>query len=617
VRERFTPIPIAAKPFRCFGLGLIFSLTCLASAPALDVKLTPEQSEFFEKKIRPLFAENCYKCHSHDSEKVKGGLLLDTRDALLKGGDTGPAIVPGDPDKSLMIQAVRYKNKDLQMPPNDRQLQASQIADLETWVKMGAPDPRAGADDCHKYVVAFDRTKQHWSFQPVKKPAVPEPEDAAHWAQTPVDQFILASLTTNRLKPSPCADKVTLIRRVTFDLIGLPPTPKEVQDFVSDTSTNAFAAVVDRLLASPHYGERWGRHWLDIAHYADTRGVIGNNRDERYPYSYVYRDYVIRSFNEDLPYDQFILQQIAADKLPLGDDKRPLAALGFLTLGNRFGNQMNDIIDDRIDIVCKGTMALTATCARCHDHKFDPIPTKDYYALHGVFNSSPEPKEEPLVETPKNTAQYQTFCREYSAKQTELKEFREENARRFKGEMLGKAASYLLALHDFKRKTNDISRPAFMDKRGLFVELSNVWADNMRNWERRHNPVMAPWIAFEQLNDSEFAAKSKELSARFAENKDKAKPINPVIARLFNSPPTSLAQLAARYQSVFATADQEWTEAMAVHESRKKSSTNGTPDLKGLDDPALDQVRQFMYANYSPLAIDEQRVNRFINRDNK
>ncbi len=615
MRGRFSPASLAS--LRGFGLGLVFFLACLPTARAVDVKLTAEQTDFFEKKIRPVFAGNCYKCHSHDSEKVKGVLLLDTREGVLKGGDTGPALVPGDPDKSLMIQAVRYKNKDLQMPPNDRQLQASQIADLEAWVKMGAPDPRTGADDAHKYLVDFDKARQHWSFQPVKKPVVPEPEDPQHWAQTPLDEFILEGLAKNSLKPSPRADKVTLIRRVTFDLIGLPPSPKEVADFVADNSTNAFAAVVDRLLASPHYGERWGRHWLDIAHYADTRGVIGNNRDERYPYSYVYRDYVIRAFNEDLPYDQFILQQIAADKLPLGEDKHPLAALGFLTLGNRFGNQMNDIIDDRIDIVCKGTMALTATCARCHDHKFDPIPTKDYYALHGVFSSSPEPKEEPLVEMPKNTTAYQTFCREYAAKQAELKEFHDEGVRRFKAEMIGKAASYMLAVHDFKRKTNNIARNAFMDKRGLFPELANVWFDNLRNWERRHNPVMAPWIAFEQLSDSEFALKSKELSASFAENKDKSKPINPLIARLFNSPPNSLAQLAARYQSVFFTADQEWTAAMAVHESRKRTSTNAVADLKGLEDPGLDQISQLMQANYSPLGLDEARMNRFVDRDNK
>ncbi len=378
-------------------------------------------------------SENCYKCHSHESEKVKGGLLLDTRDGVLKGGDTGPAIVPGNPEKSLLIKAVRYTDKDLQMPPNDSQLAANQISDLETWVKMGAPDPRTDADgQPANILVDFDKARQALVVSAGHQPARPASRRIArHWAQTPVDDFILATLMTKDLTPSPRADKVTLLRRATFDLIGLPPTPKEVDDFVADNSTNAFATVVDRLLASPHYGERWGRHWLDLAHYRRHEGHR-QQRDDIYPYAYTYRDYVIRAFNEDLPYDQFIIQQIAADKLPLGDDKRPLAAMGFLTLGNRFNNQINDIIDDRIDIVAKGTMALTVTCARCHDHKFDPIPTKDYYALHGVFNSSIEPKEEPLLETPKDTPPTGSSAENTPRAKRALKSFRDGNSKLLK-----------------------------------------------------------------------------------------------------------------------------------------------------------------------------------------
>jgi hypothetical protein len=267
---------------------LAFSVSFHLSAA--EIKLTQEDLDFFEKKIRPIFVENCFKCHSQGAEKIKGGLLLDSRDGVLKGGDTGPAIVPGNPEKSLLIKAVHYTDKDLQMPPNDRQLAPEQIHDLETWVKMGAPDPRLAPDPSeHKYAVDFDKAKKHWSFQPIAKPSVPRVNDPQHWAQTPVDNFILATLQAKGLTPSPQADKVTLIRRATFDLIGLPPTPKEVDEFLADNSTNAFTKVVDRLLASPHYGERWARHWLDLAHYADTKGTLGNNRDERYPYSYTYR----------------------------------------------------------------------------------------------------------------------------------------------------------------------------------------------------------------------------------------------------------------------------------------------------------------------------------------
>ncbi|HZV36438.1 MAG TPA: DUF1549 domain-containing protein, partial [Verrucomicrobiae bacterium] len=496
---------------------------------------TPQQLEFFEKKIRPLLTENCYKCHSHESEKLKGGLLLDTRDGVLKGGDTGPALVPGNPDKSLLIQAVRYTNKDLQMPPNDRQLENSQIADLENWVKMGAPDPRTANDPAaHNYAAAAEAAKKHWSFLPISHPAVPQPDDPQHWIQTPVDNFILAKLTEQKLTPSARADKVTLLRRATFDLIGLPPTPKELDDFLADDSTNAFEKVVDRLLDSPHYGERWGRYWLDLAHFSDTKGNLGGNTDERYPYAYVYRDYVINAFNEDLPYDQFLIQQIAADRLPLGDDKRPLAALGFLTLGNR-AQAMNDMIDERIDIISKGTMALTVTCARCHDHKFDPIPTKDYYALHGVFNSCTEPKEEPLIEIPKDTAAYREFKAEYAQRDGAVKAFREDINKRLKAETIGKCAAYMMAVHEYHRGSNTISRYAFMEKHGLFPQLGVAWDDALKNFEKRHNPVFAPWFAFERLSDAEFSSKARALSATFYANKDKSKPINAMIARLFSS----------------------------------------------------------------------------------
>src|SRR5579859_3924455 len=594
---------------------LVFSASFPLSAA--EIKLTQEDLDFFEKKIRPIFVENCYKCHSQGAEKIKGSLLLDSRDGVLKGGDTGPAIVPGNPEKSLLIKAVRYADKDLQMPPNDRQLAPEQIHDLETWVKMGAPDPRLAPDPSeHKYAVDFEKAKKHWSFQPIRKPAVPRVDDPQHWAQTPVDNFILATLQTKGLTPSPQADKVTLIRRATFDLIGLPPTPKEVDEFVADSSTNAFAKVVDRLLASPHYGERWARHWLDLAHYADTRGTQGNNRDERYPYSYTYRDWVIRAFNEDLPYDQFLIQQIAADKLPLGEDKRPLAALGFLTLGNRFNNQMNDIIDDRIDIIGKGTMALTLGCARCHDHKFDPIPTKDYYALHGVFNSTVEPKEEPLLEIPKNRTAYQAFEGEYTARETAVKEFRDEMTRRYKAEAIGKAGAYMLAIADFRRQTN-VARNPFMDKRGLLPLLAGPWDNFLRNWERRHNPVFAPWFAFAQLPEKEFAAQAKDLAAKFYNNEDKTKPINPIIARMFFSAPTSLSQVAARYTSVFEDIDQRWQEAVAMHAGEKKTSTNAVPELKGLPDAGQEEIRKLMFVNGSPLSMDENRINNFINRDNK
>ncbi len=410
--EGNSPFPIRWERAGVRVLLGVFSLANVCHGYAAEV--TPSQLQFFENKIRPVLAEHCYKCHSQRAEKVRAGLLLDTREGVLKGGDNGPAVVPGDPEKSLLIKAVRYTDPDLQMPPKDKKLLDAQIADLEAWVKMGAPDPRVATAAQKSWV---DPNKKHWAWQPLTKPAVPEVKNSA-WAKSPVDNFILAKLDEKNLKPNPPADKRTLIRRATFDLIGLPPTPEEVQEFLNDNSPDAFAKVVDRLLASPHYGERWGRHWLDVARYSDTKGQIRRQReDPNNPYAWTYRDYVVRSFNDDKPYNVFIIEQLAADKLP-ATSRNPtnLTALGFLTVGDRFMGMQNDIINDRIDVVTKGFLGLTVTCARCHDHKFDPIPTKDYYSLHGIFASSIQPRAEPVIQKIPQTADY----KEYYQKRTEL-----------------------------------------------------------------------------------------------------------------------------------------------------------------------------------------------------
>jgi hypothetical protein len=390
-------------------LTLTWSVGVLIFSKAAAADLTPAQSDFFESKIRPILADHCYKCHSTLAEKIKGGLQLDSREALLKGGDTGKAIVPGDPEASLLIKAVRYTDPDLQMP-KDKKLDDDQIADLVAWVKMGAPDPRSATADQRKWT---DNKTNHWAWQPIRRVAVPEVSDPG-WCQTPVDNFILAKLDENGLKPNPPADRRTLIRRASFDLIGLPPTPEEVQAFVNDASPNAFAKVVDRLLASPHYGERWGRHWLDVARYSDTKGQPRrNNEDNLYPFAWTYRDYVIRSFNQDKPYNRFILEQIAADRLTTSQaNPQNLAALGFLTVGDHYMGMQNDILNDRIDVVCKGFLGLTVTCARCHDHKFDPIPQTDYYSLRGIFDSCAEPKILPVIVRFTNTPAYDDYARQ-------------------------------------------------------------------------------------------------------------------------------------------------------------------------------------------------------------
>ncbi len=395
-----------------------FFTLVVAAGAAVTSEPNSEQSAFFESKIRPILAENCYRCHSLEEGKAKGGLTLDSRDGWQKGSENGPVIEPGKPEESVLITAIGYDDPDLQMPPKGEKLSTEQIAALTEWVKMGAPDPRQAPKNAGAKLSGLtDSAKSHWAYQPVIKPEIPTNEGQS-WCRTPVDAFILRALETNGMRPNPAATKEALIRRAYYDLIGLPPTPYQVNDFLQDDSPDAFANVVDQLLASPQYGERWGRFWLDTARYSDTKGGDRNNRETSYRYAdaWTYRDYVIRSFNEDKPYNQFALEQIAADQLPGVQENDPsLAALGFLTVGERFRN-VNDVINDRIDVVSKGFLGLTVTCARCHDHMFDPIPQSDYYALHGVFASVYEPQEKPVLTTNKlNPDEFADFQKKYTS----------------------------------------------------------------------------------------------------------------------------------------------------------------------------------------------------------
>jgi cytochrome c553 len=345
---------------------------------------------FFEKKVRPLLANNCYNCHSATTNS-RGGLRLDDRNGMLVGGDKGPAIVPGQPEKSLLLRAV-HQTGDLKMPPNKR-LSEQQLADLTQWIKDGAAWPGVKVPaSLGKHAARYEKLrKEHWAWQPLREVAVPPAGDAA---ESDVDRFLLAKLREKGLFPVGEADKSVLIRRVTFDLTGLPPTPEETDAFLADTSPHAFAKLVDRLLASPAYGERWGRHWLDLARYAESSGP---SRNMPYPHAWRYRDWVLDAFNKDKPYDQFVREQVAGDLLPAASERERdehLVATGFLAVGVKDVNQrfkvrfIMDNVDEQIDVVGRSVLALTVSCARCHDHKFDPIPTADYYALAGIFRST-------------------------------------------------------------------------------------------------------------------------------------------------------------------------------------------------------------------------------------
>ncbi|NOS71006.1 MAG: DUF1549 domain-containing protein [Verrucomicrobia bacterium] len=557
---------------------------------------TPEQTEFFESKIRPVLVEHCYSCHSEKAEKVKGGLKLDTRDSLLKGGTTGPVITPGDPEASLLIKAVRYTDPELQMPPKDKKLPPEQIADLEAWVKMGAPDPRIPTGPKPLTDIAEAR-RRHWAFQPVTKPSSPAVKNA-HWIKTPVDNFVLAKLEQKKLKPAPAADRRTLIRRVTYDLTGLPPTPDEVEAFTKDKKPDAYARLVDRLLASPHYGERWGRYWLDVARYADTKGYLAGGEQRRYSFSYTYRDYVVRALNEDKPYDQFLIEQIAADRLELGEDKRALAALGFLTLGRRFLNNPNDIIDDRLDVVTRGTLGLTVTCARCHDHKFDPIPSRDYYSLHGVFASSEEPGELPLLGPLRDSPQYADYLKEKEKIKNEIVEFEKKEIAKFKNDLRQNIGDYLLAARDVVKLEDQAKFDTFAGEHKANPAVLRRWMAELEKRRTNADSIFAPWFHLAALSDSEI---STNFSSRLAVITNDSSRANPFVAKALAEQVTnSLAQVAAAYSKLFRDVNDEWKAAV-------ESATN-TPAPIALPDASREAVRQLLYAENAPPNLTEAEV---------
>jgi hypothetical protein len=361
-------------------------------ADIADALITPEQEKFFEAKIRPVLVQQCGKCHSSTAEKLRGGLRLDSREAGRLGGDSGPAIVPGNPDESLLIKAIRYRDKELRMPPKGK-LPEAVVADFEAWIKMGAPDPRTGPSGfAARPAIDLAKGREFWSFRPPKK-STPPPVKRADWPRGDVDRFLLAALESRGLDPVADAGRARLLRRVTFDLIGLPPAPEELDSFVRDHTPEAFGNVVDRLLASPRFGERWGRHWLDVARFAESSGKTNFT----YPQAWRYRDWAIASFNADKPYNQFVREQIAGDLLPADDESKradQIVATGFLALGSKAHDAENrgqfvlDVIDEQIEATTRAFLGITVACARCHDHKMDPIPQRDYYALSGIFRST-------------------------------------------------------------------------------------------------------------------------------------------------------------------------------------------------------------------------------------
>ena len=557
----------------------------VASQAAENPPLDKAKTEFFERKVRPLLAEHCEKCHSAANGKSKGDLTLDSRSGWEKGGEHGPAIVAGKPAESLLLKALSYTDDDLRMPPKKEggKLKDEEIAILRSWIADGAVDPRTGGPK--RLTGMSPEARAHWAYQPLKALTPPSVKDAS-WVKNDVDAFILAKLEKNGMTPNPAATKEVLIRRATYDLIGLPPTLEEVQEFILDRSPEAFGKVVTRLLASPHYGERWGRHWLDTARYSDTTGLSGDGgknryQDYRYEYAWTYRDYVIKSFNADKPWNDFLTEQLAADQLP---DIKPhdprLAALGFLTVGKRFDSG-DDLIDERIDAVGKGMLGLTVSCARCHDHKFDPIPTADYYSLHGVFANVTEPYDQPELPDTSDPEQRATFQRKLA--ELELKNrgvlyafLQQRNA-----EFQRKAEGYLMLA---TQKSRSPERQAIAKEYLLYPEDPEIIKGLRLAPE---HPVLGLFARLIRIPTNDFVTQAPLVISKAL--LDRKTPVNGLVAEAFSGlKPQSLTEVARVYGRLFSGIT---TNTATLVRLRSKD-----PGTASLDDPALTQLVQTPYS---------------------
>ncbi len=563
----------------------VLSILSVLSHGATAADLSPADREFFESKVRPVLSGQCYDCHSVEKGKSKGGLTLDTREGWQKGGQSGQVIVPGQPAESLLVKAVTHEDPDMAMPPKGPKLSDGEIAALTEWVQRGAPDPREKTTD-GKLSGLNDKARAHWAYQPVKNPPVPE-VTTPDWARNEIDRFVLAALESAGLAPNPAATRQTLIRRAYFDMTGLPPSPQQVLDFVRDESPDAWEKVVDGLLASPAYGERWARHWLDTARYSDTTGGDRKVRqDYRYAHAWTYRDWVIKALNADKPYDRFLYEQIAADALPeaaRGPHNEALAALGFLTVGQRFPMQ-NDVINDRIDVVTKGCLAMTVSCARCHDHKTDPIPTADYYSLHGIFASTLEPRDRPLLADAKGAdfADYQKKLAELEA--TNRRIFYREMGSRLR-DFCDNATPLLMMTADLrgnfrkagKKGMDAAQRQALIKKNKLEPDTVRTFLQTVRRGNLLQSDVLWPWRAFTELPKANFPARAKVLAAQVASDTTR-RPVHPLVKKAFaGAQPESLQDVAAIYGRLFAEAKPQVAKLLDA----LNASSDG--QLRGID----------------------------------
>ncbi|MCA9212098.1 MAG: PSD1 domain-containing protein [Planctomycetales bacterium] len=554
----------------------------------------------YSRQIQPLFAEHCIECHGPDADKREADLRLDDEPSA-----KGSAIVAGDTDSSELLVRLTSDDDDTRMPPEGDRLSSNEIALIREWIEQGAT------------------YEDHWAYRPIEDPQPP----AGHDMETDIDRFILSKLEQQGLTFAPPASKTQLIRRATFDLTGLPPTWDETTAFVNDSSPNAFAKVVDRLLDSPAYGERWGRHWLDLARYADTHGgaAIGF---KRFAFSYTYRDYVIDAFNKDLPYDRFLLEQLAADQLDLPANAKQLAGLGFLTVGMQFRNR-HDTIDDQIDVISRGLMGLTVSCARCHDHKFDEISTQDYYSLYASLANSDRPEELPIIGVPEPSDQLADYEKQLGRLKIAYTDMARDQSEVLRSRLRMQVGMYLREIAK-GTKEQDTST-AFLSYRteDIRPHVLNRWLDYLKKMPA-DDSVFGPWVQLSALDNEGFVDRCSELVQRLQkENGDIPKDLhrvshvpprwNPrVLTALEAKKPKSLFDVADVYGKLFAEVQKAWLQALADAANEAIPGTQPIPDEAPehttINSVVNAQLRRHLHGPDSPTNVDDTIASRTLNR---
>ncbi|MCA9215399.1 MAG: PSD1 domain-containing protein [Planctomycetales bacterium] len=572
---------IACRIFFACCVAVLLVTGCASESVAAD------DVDFFERHIRPLFVEHCYECHSEKS--VEGGLRLDSRQHAFGGGDRGPSIVAGRPDASLLMRAVSYDDEDLAMPP-DGKLSQVEVAQLSKWISDGAawPDDEADPVGTTDSVIALH---DHWAFQPLRKGVVPK-VDNEQWARNPIDAFVYRRLKQQGLTPSSPSSRYSLIRRAYLDLLGLPPTFEDVRRFEESPDAEWFSTLVTELLSQPEYGERWARHWLDVARYADTKGYVDGGQ-VRFAFAYTYRDYVIRAMNEDLPYDKFVIDQIAADAVDYKPDQQwRLAGMGFLTVGRRFNHNLHDIIDDQIDVVSRGLLGLSVTCARCHDHKYDPVPTADYYSLYGIFASSFEPQHSdlPFSDKPSDLATHSEYLNELKKRADQYDTEYTKLCQKIQHELRAFAKDYLVYVIQQSPKHRSSSQNDLNTGRTFLRGPTAYGYGAIARWQRfvdsrtAEDPVFGLWKRMDAVDPAQFMDRLQgELASSVNDS------LRTAVAA---ANPQSMVDLVRVYGDELERVYVAWTD------QKEKN-----PEAESLPNESDEQLRQVLYGPDSPASM--------------